>query len=70
MKRFGKFLFGAILGGFFGSVLVLLYAPESGTETREALRYRFDGFIKQIKDAVDARRQQMLQEIEKYKNEA
>ena len=70
MKRLGKFVFGAVLGGLLGSLLVLLYAPESGNETREALRYRFDGFVNQIKDAVEERRHQLQQEIEKYKNEA
>jgi len=70
MKRFGKFLFGAMLGGFLGSMIVLFYAPESGSETREALRYRIEGFVNQIKDAVKERRQQILEEIETYKEEA
>ena len=70
MKRMGKFIFGAMLGGFIGSVLVLLYAPESGEQTREALCYRFNGFISQIKDAADQRREQLLREIEVYKEQA
>jgi len=69
MKRFGKFLFGAMLGGFLGSVAILLFAPESGEETREALKYRFEGFAKQIKDAVNERREQLQQEIEAYKTQ-
>jgi len=70
MKRIGRFLFGAMLGGFLGSIIVLLYAPESGGETREALRYRMEGFVSQIKAAVDQRREQLLREIETYKEEA
>ena len=70
MKKFGKFLFGAMLGGFLGSIIVLLYAPESGDETRQALRYRCEGFFTQIKDAVDQRREQILYEIEDYKEQA
>jgi gas vesicle protein len=66
----GKFLFGAMLGGVIGSVLILLYAPESGDQTREALKYRFNDFVSQIKDAVDQRREQLLREIEAYKEQA
>ena len=70
MRRIGKFLFGAMLGGVIGSVLILLYAPESGDQTREALKYRFNDFVSQIKDAVDQRREQLLREIEAYKEQA
>ncbi len=70
MRRMGKFLFGAMLGGVIGSVLILLYAPESGDQTREALKYRFNDFVSQIKDAVDQRREQLLREIEAYKEQA
>jgi gas vesicle protein len=70
MKRMGKFLFGAMLGGFIGSVLVLLYAPDSGDQTRDALQYRFNGIVSQIKDAMEQRREQLLREIEVYKDQA
>jgi gas vesicle protein len=70
MKKFERFLFGALLGGFFGSVIVLLFAPENGEETREALRYRFEGFTSQIKEAVSERRAQLLKEIEEYKHQS
>lgn len=70
MKKFGRFLFGALLGGFLGSVIVLLYAPENGEETREALRYRLEGFTNQIKEAANERRAQLRKEIEEYKHRA
>ncbi len=69
MRKFSRFLFGAMLGGFLGGAAVLLLAPESGADTREALRYRFEKFSDQIKTAVEERRAQLRQEIEKYKTE-
>jgi len=70
MKRLGKFLFGAMLGGFLGSMIVILYAPDSGEETRDALRYRVENLVNQIKEAVNERRQELMKEIETYKEEA
>ena len=67
MKKFGKFLFGAMLGGFLGSTLVLLFAPESGEKTREAFRYRFSSFTAQIKDAINERKAELQEELEQYK---
>jgi len=67
MSKFGKFLFGAVLGGFLGSAIVLLFAPESGDETRDALKIRFEGFASQIKDAINERREELQKEIENYK---
>lgn len=67
MKKFGKFLFGAMLGGFLGSVLILLFAPESGDTTREAFKIRFEEFASQIKKAIQERRDELQKEIEGYK---
>ena len=68
MKKFGKFIFGAMLGAFIGGLIVILLAPESGEETRTALITRFEGFANQIKEAVATRKAELLQEIENYKN--
>ena len=68
MKRIGKFLFGAMLGGFLGTVLILLFAPESGDTTREALKYRFSSFTSQIKDAINERKAELEKEVEQYRS--
>ena len=68
MKRFGRFVFGALIGAFIGSSIVILLAPESGEETRLALTSRINNLAKQISTAVAERKSELLKEIENYKN--
>lgn len=70
MKRFGRFIFGALIGAFIGSSIVILLAPESGEETRAALSSRINNLVKQIGTAVSERKAELLKEIENYKNSA
>mgnify|MGYP005820758379 FL=1 len=37
-KNIGNFLFGFLLGGITGAVVALLYAPQSGDETRAVIK--------------------------------
>jgi gas vesicle protein len=70
MKRFSRFVFGALIGAFIGSSIVILLAPESGEETRAALSSRINNLSKQIGIAIAERKAEMLKEIENYKNSA
>jgi gas vesicle protein len=70
MKRFSRFVFGALIGAFIGSSIVILLAPESGEETRAALSSRINNLSKQISIAIAERKAEMLKEIENYKNSA
>jgi len=70
MKRFGRFVFGALIGAFIGSSIVILLAPESGEETRTALTSRINNLVKQITTAAAERKAELLKEIENYKNSA
>ena len=70
MKRFSRFVFGALIGAFIGSSIVILLAPESGEETRAALSSRINNLSKQIGIAIAERKAEMLREIENYKNSA
>jgi gas vesicle protein len=70
MKRFSRFVFGALIGAFIGSSVVILLAPESGEETRAALSSRINNLSKQIGTAIAERKAEMLKEIENYKNSA
>jgi gas vesicle protein len=68
MKKISRFIFGAAIGGFIGSAIVLLLAPESGGDTRAAISSRFENFVKQIRTTVDERREELKKEFENYKN--
>ena len=70
MKRFSRFVFGALIGAFIGSSVVILLAPGSGEETRAALSSRINNLSKQIGTAIAERKAEMLKEIENYKNSA
>ena len=70
MKRFSRFVFGALIGAFIGSSVAILLAPESGEETRAALSSRINNLSKQIGIAITERKAEMLKEIENYKNSA
>lgn len=70
MRKLGKFIFGAFLGAFIGSSIVILFTPESGEDTREAIGIRFGHLAEQIKEAIAARKAELLEEIEKYKESA
>jgi len=70
MKKISRFIFGALIGAFIGSSIVILLAPESGEETREALSSRINNLAKQISIAVAERKAELLKEIENNKNSA
>ncbi len=70
MNRFSRFIFGAFVGAFVGSSIMILLAPESGEETRAALSSRMNNLSKQISTAVSERKAELLKEIENHKNSA
>ena len=70
MKRLSRFIFGALIGAFISSSIIILLAPESGEETRANLTSRFNNLIKQISTAVTEKKAELLEEIENYKNSA
>jgi gas vesicle protein len=68
MKKISRFIFGAAIGGFIGSAIVILLTPESGSETRAAISARLENLVTQIKTSVDEKREELLKEFESYKN--
>jgi gas vesicle protein len=50
MKAFNSFLTGLLAGAAIGSVLALLFAPQSGKETREKVKLIFDDLEKELDD--------------------
>jgi gas vesicle protein len=68
MKKISRFILGAAIGGFIGSTIVILLAPESGNVTRTAISSRLEFFVKQIRTSVDERKEELRKEFENYKN--
>ncbi len=53
---FGAFLSGVIIGGFVGAITALLFAPQSGEETREVIKVKSTEFRdKAIESTEDLR---------------
>ncbi len=52
---FGRFLFGAILGGAIGAGVGILLAPRSGEETRRLIRDDMERRYMESKEAVNER---------------
>jgi gas vesicle protein len=48
MKAPGSFLTGLLAGAVIGGVIALLYAPQSGKDTREKLRQKFTDLEKEL----------------------
>jgi len=70
MNKFSRFIFGAFIGAFVGSSIMILLAPESGEDTRAALASRLNNLAKQVSTAVSERKAELLKEIENHKNSA
>lgn len=50
MKSFNSFLTGLLAGAAIGGILALLYAPQSGKETREQLKRKFEDLEKDLEN--------------------
>ena len=50
MKSFGNFFTGLLAGAAIGGVLALLYAPQSGKETRDKIKQKFADLEKELEE--------------------
>ena len=64
MRRMFGFLIGIFVGGWVGSVIALLLAPESGENLRAELRERGQSFINDIRHSADSRRIELRHRLE------
>lgn len=63
MKKFGKFLFGAMLGGLIGSGVALLFAPASGKTTQQEIVAYFDHLKSEVQRAADEKRVELEDQL-------
>jgi gas vesicle protein len=59
MQRTLSYLAGVVTGALVGATLMVLFTPASGETIRSDLRNRVDGLVDQMKDAAQARREEM-----------
>ena len=52
MSSFGKFTFGALVGGAIGATIALLLAPKTGEETRQLLKEEMSTRYGEVKDQL------------------
>ena len=63
MKKFGNFVFGAMLGGLIGSGLALLLAPASGKATQQEIVAYFDHLKDEVQQAADEKRAELENQL-------
>lgn len=67
MYKSGKgFVFGLLTGITVGTMLALLYAPDTGKNTRGRISYRLNSYIDELRSLID----QLKDEKEKFSSQA
>lgn len=66
MRKTMKFVLGAIAGGILGCIIILLYTPGSGEETRISVNEKINLFKSQIQSAIRKKREELERELESY----
>jgi gas vesicle protein len=64
MKRVLNFFLGALVGGFAGATLALLFAPASGEEVRAQINDRTQAFATEIRQASNTKRIELQERLE------
>jgi gas vesicle protein len=67
MVRVLRFAGGLVLGAAVGAAAVLLFAPQSGSETRQACRNRIQEILDEGRKAAEARRLELTAQFEDRK---
>ncbi len=52
-KKSGNSLFTFLMGAAAGAVIGILYAPDTGSNTREKLSYKLDKYKKMLEELID-----------------
>lgn len=68
MAKTSEFLVGVVLGSAIGAAAALMYAPTSGTETRENLRLKADEAQRKCNELADLAKQRSNELMEQAKS--
>lgn len=70
MNRSGiDFLLGLTAGASLGAVIALLYAPDTGKNTRDRLSFRMQAYIEDLRASVDRLKEKQQEITSKAKEE-
>ena len=58
MNKSGNFIAGLFAGALAGTVLALLYAPDTGQNTRDRLSYRLSSYKDELNDLISELRKE------------
>jgi gas vesicle protein len=67
MGRMLRFAGGLLVGAVAGAVVVLLFAPQSGSETRQAFQARVQEILDEGRKAAEDRRLELTAQFEARK---
>ena len=67
MAKFGKFLFGFMLGAFIGAGASILLAPYSGNQLRLEVKQYFDNAAQDIRTAATQKREELEIQLEQLR---
>jgi gas vesicle protein len=68
MRKFGSFMFGAMLGGIIGSTLAILLAPASGDEMRQRIEDYFKHIQEEVNRAADEKRAELEMQLNRLRS--
>ncbi len=68
MNKSGNFLAGLITGALAGTILALLYAPDTGQNTRGRLSYQLGLYRDELIDLIDQLREEKKQLVSEAKD--
>jgi len=67
MSKTGNFIAGLLTGAMAGTVLALLYAPDTGKNTRDRLSYRLSNYRDELNDLISELRKEKQKLISEAK---
>lgn len=68
MRKFGNFVFGALVGGLVGGILGALLAPASGEKTRQEISDYLRNIQTEVKRAADEKRAELEAQLQKLRS--
>ncbi len=68
MRKYWNFLLGAILGGVVGGSLALLFAPNSGEQTRHGIEDYFKNLQNEIQKAGTEKRAELEAQLNQLRS--